>query len=98
MATRGNIFKWTRVTLVVVSVGAGIVVTLPYTQPIGESWLFGEKKEKEGNGPDSASSCVLVRDANNRPIKPYTIRLAPEVLKGLQITPEAIVEVKPAGN
>jgi cobalt-zinc-cadmium efflux system membrane fusion protein len=95
MATRNTIFKWGVVVLVVTVVVGGIVATLPYTKPVVEGWFNGEKKAKEDQEADSASSCELVRDADGQPKRPYTLRLSPGVIKGLKITTE---EVKPAGN
>jgi cobalt-zinc-cadmium efflux system membrane fusion protein len=95
MAARSAILKWTIVVLVVVIVVGGVVATLPYTQPLVEGWFGGEKKPKEGQGADNSSSCALVRDGQGRPIQPYTLRLFPDAIKGLQITTE---EVKPASN
>jgi membrane fusion protein, heavy metal efflux system len=79
-------------------IGGAVVIALvaarPFVEPIVVHWWNGEKK----TGPaaeEKDTSHVLVRGPDNRPVRPYVMRLAPETVKSLKVTTG---EVKPAGT
>jgi len=81
--------------LIVILVVVGIVAAMPVVQPLVHHWLNGDKKQEGAAGPKNEPSHELVRDAQNRPVKPYTLHLAPVAVNGLKVTCE---RVTPAGN
>lgn len=88
-----NLRKVGLIGLVVILV-VGIVAAMPVVQPVVHRWLNGDKKQ-QGAGQANEPSHDLVRDAQHKPVKPYTLHLSPVTVKGLQVTTE---KVRPAGN
>jgi cobalt-zinc-cadmium efflux system membrane fusion protein len=73
----------------------GIVAATPVVQPVVKKWLNGGKAEDAAEAAGVEPSHELVRDAQNRPVRPYTMRLAPETVRGLQVR---VAPVKKAGK
>jgi cobalt-zinc-cadmium efflux system membrane fusion protein len=77
------------------AIGVAVVVALvaarPFVQPLVVRWLNSDKPEELAK--ENANTYALVRDGANRPVRPFTIRLAPEAVKGLQV---AVGPVTPA--
>jgi cobalt-zinc-cadmium efflux system membrane fusion protein len=67
-----------------VAVLIGLVAARPFVEPVVARWLNSEKSEDLAK--ESVTTYFLVRDGENRPVQPFTIRLAPEAVKGLQVT------------
>lgn len=74
--------------LVFGAVGVAVVVALvaarPFVEPVVVRWLNGEKKQ-DPSEKATATTYGLVRDVDGRPVQPYVMRLAPEVVKALQV-------------
>jgi cobalt-zinc-cadmium efflux system membrane fusion protein len=79
------------VAVIAIIVVVGIVAAMPTVR----HWLNGGQKKNGNSGPVSQPSHELVRDAQGRLVKPYTLRLSPTTVQGLQVRSE---EVKKASN
>jgi cobalt-zinc-cadmium efflux system membrane fusion protein len=82
MQLRGsNLRKIGLVAVIAVVVVVGIVAAMPAVH----QWWNGTKRPEGNPGPEAPPSHELVRDAQGAPVKPYTLRLAPVAVQGLQV-------------
>jgi cobalt-zinc-cadmium efflux system membrane fusion protein len=72
-------------TVVCVVVVVALVAARPYVEPVVVEWFQGHKKEDQVKSEDT-STHELVRDATGRPVRPYVIRVKPEVVRALKVT------------
>jgi cobalt-zinc-cadmium efflux system membrane fusion protein len=89
------LFKPVLVGLIGIIIVVGIVAAMPVVQPIVQEWLNGDRKRDGATDAGQPPSHELVRDAQNRPIKPFMMRLSPTAVKGLKVACE---KVRPAGD
>jgi cobalt-zinc-cadmium efflux system membrane fusion protein len=90
MATPRKLSVWT-ILWSVVAVSAAVGLIFVFTLIGG--WWAG--KGEAAQGPEQPLSHQLVRGADGRPSKPYTIWLSPTTVKALKITS---AKVRPAGD
>jgi cobalt-zinc-cadmium efflux system membrane fusion protein len=87
MTTRGKvILRAVVITVIALALVVGIVAATPFVQPMVKGWLHGHASDDASDRPGDKPSHELVRDKEGRPVRPFTMRLAPETVKSLQIT------------
>jgi membrane fusion protein, heavy metal efflux system len=78
---------------VAICAALALAATMPSLQTTVKGWFVGKAADdKEKKGPVSHE---LVRDAAGKVVSPYTMRLADEAVKGLQVTSQPATKAGP---